>query len=93
MRYLKANANLVLREEFDDWAILFDPETGNTYALNPVAVIIWKHLTGVNGEEDLLHLVAQEVESLPVEARQQISSFLDAVQTLGLAEDVGREKI
>ncbi|MCX7982009.1 MAG: PqqD family peptide modification chaperone [Syntrophales bacterium] len=92
MIYLKANANLVLREEFDDWAVLFDPDTGHTYALNPVAVIVWKHLTGTNSEEDIIRIVAKEVESLPPEAKEQISSFLTALQTLNLVENVEREK-
>ena len=26
-----ANPLIVLREEFDDWAILFDPDTGDAY--------------------------------------------------------------
>ena len=28
-----ANPLIVLREEFDDWAILFDPDTGNAFGL------------------------------------------------------------
>jgi SynChlorMet cassette protein ScmD len=39
-----ANQLIVLRE--DDWAVLFDPETGNAFGLNPVAVFIWKLLDG-----------------------------------------------
>lgn len=34
------NPLIVLREEFDDWAILFDPGTGDAFGLNPVAVFI-----------------------------------------------------
>ena len=29
-----ANPLIVLREEFDDWAILFDPDTGDAFGLN-----------------------------------------------------------
>jgi hypothetical protein len=41
-----ANPLIVLREEFDDWAILFDPDTGNAFGLNPTGVFIWKLLDG-----------------------------------------------
>jgi SynChlorMet cassette protein ScmD len=52
-----ANPLVVLREEFDDWAILFDPDTGHAYGLNPVSVFIWKHLDGK-------HTMANILESL-----------------------------
>lgn len=91
MSYLKADPKLVLREEFDDWAVLFDPDTGNTYALNPVAVIIWKHLTGDHSEEDLLRLVEEKVDDLPAEAPEEIRAFLASLQSLGLAKDLERE--
>ena len=41
-----ANPLVVLREEFDDWAILFDPDTGNAFGLNPTGVYLWKLLDG-----------------------------------------------
>ena len=37
-----ANPLIVLREEFDDWAILFDPDSGDAFGLNPIGVHIWK---------------------------------------------------
>lgn len=40
MPNLKTHSHLVLREEFDDWAVIFDPDRGNTYALNPIGVIL-----------------------------------------------------
>ena len=41
-----ANPLVVLREEFDDWAVLFDPDTGNAFGLSPVGVFVWKLLDG-----------------------------------------------
>ena len=32
------NPLIVLRIEFDDWAILFDPDTGEGFTINPVGV-------------------------------------------------------
>ena len=42
----KVNPTVVLREEFDDWAILFDPDTNVTLGINPMGVYIWKCLDG-----------------------------------------------
>ncbi len=41
-----ANPSVVLREEFDDWAVLFDPDTGRGFGLNPTGVYLWKLLDG-----------------------------------------------
>ncbi len=29
-----ANPSIVFREEFDDWALLFDPDTSESYGIN-----------------------------------------------------------
>jgi len=48
-----ANPLVVLREEFDDWAVLFDPDSGNAFGLNPLGVFIWKLLDGHRTIEDI----------------------------------------
>ncbi len=40
------NPYVQLREEFDDWAILFNPDTGRGFGLNPTGVRVWKLLDG-----------------------------------------------
>ena len=40
------NPTIVLREEFENKAFLYDPDTGNTYDLNPVGAFVWKKLNG-----------------------------------------------
>ena len=49
-----ANPMIVLREEFDDWAILFDPDSGDAFGLNPIGVHIWKRLDGKHSVTDIL---------------------------------------
>ena len=39
-RYPIANSTIVFREEFDDWAILFDPDTNETLGMNPVSAFL-----------------------------------------------------
>jgi SynChlorMet cassette protein ScmD len=41
-----ANPHVVLREEFDDWAILFDPDSGRGFGLSPTGAYVWKLLDG-----------------------------------------------
>ena len=42
----KVNPKIVLREEFENQAFLYDPDTGDTYPLNPVGAFVWKCLDG-----------------------------------------------
>jgi SynChlorMet cassette protein ScmD len=51
---LKNKPDIVLREEFDDWAVLFDPDTGKTCGLSPTGVFIWKQLDGTKSKDDIL---------------------------------------
>ena len=41
-----AKSTIVLREEFENKALLYDPDTGNTYDINPVGAFVWKKLNG-----------------------------------------------
>jgi len=45
---------VVLREEFDDWAVLFNPETADAVGINPVGVAIWKLLDGRHSLEEIV---------------------------------------
>ena len=48
------NPVVVLREEFDDWALLFNPDTADVVGVNPVGVIVWKLIDGKNGIEEIV---------------------------------------
>lgn len=78
-----ASAELVLREEFDDWAILFDPETGNGYGLNPVSVFIWKRLDGRHSEDDILSELDEAFDNVPADARTHLSEFVEELAKRG----------
>ena len=79
-----ANPLIVLREEFDDWAILFDPDTGKAFGLNPTGVRIWKLLDGEHSEDDLLESL-RDLEEVPEEAAAHIREFIAVLTKHGLA--------
>ncbi|MFH1113426.1 MAG: SynChlorMet cassette protein ScmD [Pseudomonadota bacterium] len=78
-----ANPDLVLREEFDDWAILFDPDTGDGYGLNPVSVFIWKLLDGRHSEEDILRELGGAFDDVPQEADAHLAEFVEELAQRG----------
>ena len=80
-----ANPLIVLREEFDDWAILFDPDTGDAFGLNPIGVSIWKRLDGSHSVEDILKDVQEGYEDVPDEAASDLQQFIEDLVQRGLA--------
>jgi SynChlorMet cassette protein ScmD len=83
-----ANPLVVLREEFDDWAILFDPDTGNAFGLNPTGVYLWKLLDGEHSVEDMVSGLRRDAEDVPDEAKEHVGEFIADLIKAGL---VGNE--
>jgi SynChlorMet cassette protein ScmD len=80
-----ANPSVVLREEFDDWAVLFDPDTGDGYALDPVGVYIWKRLDGKHTPEQIVTELRKDCEDVPPEAPEHAGKFIEELVKHGLA--------
>jgi SynChlorMet cassette protein ScmD len=80
-----ANPMIVLREEFDDWAILFDPDTGKAFGINPVAASIWKLLDGKHTKNDIESAIRESYREVPSEMDSQIKEFLVELVEHGFA--------
>jgi len=79
------NPSVILREEFDDWAVLFDPDTAEGYALNPVGVLIWKLLDGSRTLDDVVGAVRENCEDVPAEVADHCREFVGELVKQGLA--------
>jgi len=77
------NVDIVFREEFDNWGVLFDPETGNAVALDPVAVFYWKHLDGSSDRTELLTALKQECDDVPEDAPEHLDEFIKQLENSG----------
>ena len=72
-----ANPNVVLREEFDDWAVLFNPDTAAAVGINPVGVAVWKLLDGKRSVEDVVSEIGQKYDNVPEAARDELMKFIE----------------
>lgn len=79
-----ANPEIVYREDFDDWAVLFDPDTAETYGLDETSSFVWKHIDGKNSAEDIVKLLYDEFEDIPDDAATKIEKFFDQLEAKGL---------
>jgi len=74
-----ANPVVVLREEFDDWAVLFNPDTGAAAGINPMGVAIWKLIDGRRSVQTIVDdIVATSVDA-PAGAPDEIRAFVEAL--------------
>lgn len=80
-----AKPSIVLREEFDDWAVLFDPDTGDAFGLNPVGVFVWKHLDGRHSVDEIVAKLRKECEGVPETAATEVRDFAHNLVERGFA--------
>ncbi|WP_409199169.1 PqqD family peptide modification chaperone [Methanospirillum lacunae] len=79
-------SHISLREEYDDWALLFNPDTGKAVGLTPTGVTIWKYLNEGKDLNGIIALIQDEYESLPADLTEDIKNFCDQVVWLGYAQ-------
>jgi len=78
-----ANPIVVLREEFDDWAVLFNPDTADAVGTNPVGVAVWKRMDGKRSLEDIVSEINNSFEDTPDAAFKEIAAFVDRLAENG----------
>ncbi|QSZ66684.1 SynChlorMet cassette protein ScmD [Methanofollis aquaemaris] len=79
------NPQIIFREEFDDWAILFDPDTGEAYGLNPTGAWVWKLLDGKNSIEEICESIRGAFSDVPAGSPAEITTFIDELVEKGFA--------
>lgn len=77
------NPVVVLREEFDDWAVLYNPDIPYAAGTNPVGVAIWKLLDGRRSIEDIASKIKNSFENTPEVAVKEIAAFVDMLAEKG----------
>lgn len=75
-----------LREEFDDWALLFNPDTGHVAGLTPIAVTIWKSLVQGSALDEIVQQITAEYEVAPGTVEEDIRDFCADLVRQGYAE-------
>lgn len=80
-----ANPLLILREEFDDWAVLYDPDAGKGFGLNPVSAFIWKRLDGQHTEEDIVSELREQFNEVPPDVEEHVTEFVAGLVQRGFA--------
>jgi SynChlorMet cassette protein ScmD len=70
----------VLREEFDDWAVLFQPLTGEAVGVGPVGVAIWKLLDGQRSLTEIAAEVKAQCPDAPDTVLEDTVAFVEDLE-------------
>ena len=70
------NPVVVLRKEFDDWAVLFNPDTAEAVGINPVGVAIWELLDQQIDIHEIADTIRQDFADVPGSATEEIETFI-----------------
>ena len=84
-----AESRIRLREESDNWVILFDPDTGKARVLNPVGVFVWKLLDGHHSVPDIVGRIREHYDSVPEEVETQVTQFIETLEEKGFVQADG----
>ena len=82
-RKLIVNPLVVLLKEFDDWAVLFNPDTAEAVGINPVGVTIWELLAEDRSMPDIVESIQENFDDVPGSAAEEIQSFLNDLTERG----------
>jgi SynChlorMet cassette protein ScmD len=75
---------VVLREESDEWSLLFDPDSGKILAVNPIGTCIWKKIDGSLTVDDIFYDIQKTYQNVPETALGEISQFIERLIDQGM---------
>ena len=78
-----ANPVVVLRDDFDDWAVLFNPDTADAVGTNPVGVAVWKRMDGKRTLEEIVTEVKEQFDGVPDTVLEEMRAFVDNLAERG----------
>lgn len=78
-------AQISLREEFDDWALLYNPDNGRSVGLTPTGVTLWQSLSEGKDLNGIIKALKEEFDPVPEDITEDIKAFCDQITRAGFA--------
>jgi len=83
------NPDVILRDDFPDVPILYDPATDAAFGLNRTAAFVWKHLDECRTAGEVAERLSETFRGVPPEATDAIETLSRALVRAGLAATAG----
>jgi SynChlorMet cassette protein ScmD len=71
-----ASPAVLFREQFDGWAVLFNPDTGEAAAINPIGVAIWKLMDGSHPSEAIITGLRSRFADVPESVLTDVAGYI-----------------
>ena len=81
-----ANPCVVLRNEFEDWAVLINRDSAHAVGINHVGVVVWKLMDGQHSLDEIVAEAGRHFVDPPDTACKQISAFIETLTERGFVE-------
>lgn len=73
---MRVNPLIVFRREFDGSGILFNPDNGETFGLNPTSTFIWECLEKEMSNPDIVTALRTVAANVPERVDSELEEFL-----------------
>jgi len=78
------NPDVVLREEDEDGALIYNPDTDRIKVINPTGLFIWQQCDGSKDLAGLIFAVQESYDEVPEdEVSEQVEKFIDDMVNTG----------
>lgn len=81
---LIVNPKIVLREDFEDVAVLFNPDNGKTFSLNKTGLVIWKSIDGSRTVSEIIDDMKARCVGIPESVEEQVQKYIQRLLDSGL---------
>ena len=83
MQQFVRHASVELKQEYDDWGILFNTETNQGIVVNLVGMMIWEALGEGNDLAGITSSLEKEFEDAPDSLAEDVQEFLNQLVRAG----------
>ena len=73
---MKTNSKIIYRQEFDGSALLFDPESGETFGLNRTSAFLWEQFASGMSESEAMTALKKVCKNIPPSAEEELKAFI-----------------
>jgi len=71
-----AHPNVVLREELEEFGLLYHLDTGQALGLNPTGAAIWRLLDGTRSRDEIVRQLSAHYQASPETVGPEVDAFL-----------------
>lgn len=77
---MQINSNIIFRKEFDGSALLFDPESGETFGLNRTSAFLWEKFASGMSEAEAINALKNACQNMPASAEKDLNGFIEQLK-------------